>query len=51
VGGVLSDSSYEVDAVGWFTIEHALRVLTFAGEREVLQMAQTRLLEGQGYQS
>jgi 8-oxo-dGTP pyrophosphatase MutT (NUDIX family) len=45
VGGVLSDSSYEVDAVGWFTPEHALRILTFAGEREVLQMARERLMD------
>jgi 8-oxo-dGTP pyrophosphatase MutT (NUDIX family) len=43
VGGTLSDASYEVDAVGWFTLEHAHRILTFAGEREVLQMAQVRL--------
>lgn len=47
-GGVLSDSSYEVDAVGWFTLEHAHRVLTFAGEREVLQMAQDILMGAQG---
>src|SRR5690606_17636867 len=43
VGGAVSDTSYEVDAVGWFTLEDAHRVLTFAGEREVLQMAQARL--------
>jgi 8-oxo-dGTP pyrophosphatase MutT (NUDIX family) len=43
VGGVLSDSSYEVDAVGWFRLDHALRVLTFPGEREVLEMAQSKL--------
>ena len=43
VGGALSDASYEVDAVGWFTLEHAYNILTFAGEREVMQMAQTRL--------
>lgn len=42
-GGALSDASYEVDAVGWFTLEHAARILTFAGEREVLRMAQARL--------
>jgi 8-oxo-dGTP pyrophosphatase MutT (NUDIX family) len=50
-GGVLSDSSYEVDAVGWFAIEHALRVLTFAGEREVLQMAQARLNQDKNHQA
>lgn len=44
VGGVLSDSSYEVDAVGWFRLDHALTVLTFPGEREVLEMAQNKLL-------
>lgn len=43
VGGELSDSSYEVDAVGWFTLEHALSALTFEGEREVLRLAQVRL--------
>ena len=43
VGGVLSDSSYEVDAVGWFTLERALAALTFDGEREVLEMAQKLL--------
>lgn len=43
VGGTLSDTSYEVDAVGWFTLEHAHRILTFPGEREVLRMAQERL--------
>ena len=43
IGGTLSDTSYEVDAVGWFTLEEALDMLTFPGEREVLQMAQARL--------
>jgi 8-oxo-dGTP pyrophosphatase MutT (NUDIX family) len=43
VGGELSDSSYEVDAVGWFTLEGALVALTFDGERAVLELAQTRL--------
>lgn len=47
VGGVLSDSSYEVDGVGWFTLERAIRVLTFAGEREVAQLALAQL-KGQG---
>jgi 8-oxo-dGTP pyrophosphatase MutT (NUDIX family) len=46
VGGALSDASYEVDGVGWFTLEHAQRILTFAGEREVLRMAQARLRTG-----
>ena len=44
VGGALSDTSYEVDAVGWFAIEDALQMLTFAGEREVLQLAYARLV-------
>lgn len=43
VGGALSDTSYEVDAVGWFQIEDALKMLTFTGEREVLQLAHARL--------
>ena len=44
-GGALSDASYEVDAVGWFTLEHAHHILTFAGEREVAEMALVRLRE------
>lgn len=44
-GGALSDDSYEVDAVGWFSLDHAARILTFAGEREVLRLAQARLQE------
>jgi 8-oxo-dGTP pyrophosphatase MutT (NUDIX family) len=42
-GGTLSDTSYEVDAVGWFTLEEAQRILTFKGELEVVQMAQAIL--------
>jgi 8-oxo-dGTP diphosphatase len=44
VGGVLSDDSYEVDAVGWFGLERAVELLTFEGEREVLQAAQAKLM-------
>lgn len=36
IGGELSDASIEVDATGWFTLEEAQRLLTFAGEREVI---------------
>lgn len=43
VGGELSDSSYEVDAVAWFTLEQAAGILTFAGEREVVLMAKEQL--------
>ena len=39
VGGELCDDSYEVDAVGWFTPEQALQMLTFGGEQSVVQMA------------
>lgn len=39
VGGTLSDASYEVDGVGWFTIEEALEMLTFKGETEVARQA------------
>ncbi|RIK44294.1 MAG: NUDIX hydrolase [Chloroflexi bacterium] len=39
VGGELSDASYEVDSVGWFTPQHALRQLTFSGEKKVVQKA------------
>ncbi len=39
VGGELTDDCFEVDATGWFALDHALELLTFAGEREVMQMA------------
>ncbi|MCB0071301.1 MAG: NUDIX domain-containing protein [Caldilineaceae bacterium] len=42
VGGVISDASHEVDGVAWFTLEQALNVLTFKGERGVVRMAQER---------
>ncbi len=47
VGGRLSDSSYEVDGVGWFTFDEAQKILTFAGELEVVQLARS-LLDGTG---
>ena len=43
VGGTLSDDSYEVDAVGWFSLAEAQAILTFSGESEVLRLAQERL--------
>jgi 8-oxo-dGTP diphosphatase len=46
IGGQLSDSSYEVDGVGWFTFDEAQQRLTFAGELEVAQLAR-KLLEEQ----
>ncbi len=46
VGGVLSDSSYEVDAVGWYTLEQAEAILTFDGELEVVQLAR-RIFNGE----
>lgn len=39
VGGELTDNSYEVDDVGWFTLEEALRIMTFEGEKSVVQQA------------
>jgi len=39
IGGELNDSSYEVDDVQWFTTEAALRVMTFTGEKAVLEQA------------
>ena len=42
-GGELSDASIEVDGVAWFTAADALQVLTFPGEREVVQAALDRL--------
>ena len=45
VGGELSDACYEVDAVGWFTLDQAEAMLTFSGELEVVQLARVRLDE------
>jgi 8-oxo-dGTP pyrophosphatase MutT (NUDIX family) len=46
VGGELSDASYEVDAVGWFTLDEAQTILTFDGEQEVLALARDYLAGG-----
>ena len=43
VGGELSDASYEVDGVGWFTPDQAAEILTFAGEKSVVQLAKELL--------
>jgi len=45
IGGELTDSSYEVDAVGWFTQEEALRIMTFDGEKSVVWQALALLTE------
>ncbi|MCB0063870.1 MAG: NUDIX domain-containing protein [Caldilineaceae bacterium] len=37
--GELNDSSYEVDDVQWFTPEAALDIMTFEGEKVVVQQA------------
>jgi 8-oxo-dGTP pyrophosphatase MutT (NUDIX family) len=42
-GGVLSDASCEVDGVAWFTFDQAATILTYAGDREVVQLAWSRL--------
>ena len=47
VGGELTDSSIEVDGVGWFTPEMALAILTFTGEQEVVQLS-IEALRGRG---
>lgn len=44
-GGTISDQSYEVDGVAWFSMEQALAVLTFDGEREVAEQAARILAE------
>jgi 8-oxo-dGTP pyrophosphatase MutT (NUDIX family) len=44
VGGELSDASYEVDGVGWYTLEEAEHTLTFSGEKEVLRFAMNLLM-------
>jgi 8-oxo-dGTP pyrophosphatase MutT (NUDIX family) len=38
-GGELNDSSYEVDDVQWFTPAAALEIMTFRGEKIVVQQA------------
>lgn len=43
-GGMISDASHEVDGVAWFTLDQALDVLTFPGERSVVRHARQRLL-------
>jgi 8-oxo-dGTP pyrophosphatase MutT (NUDIX family) len=43
IGGELSDNSIEVDGTAWFRPAEALHVLTFLGERDVVQAAVTRL--------
>jgi 8-oxo-dGTP pyrophosphatase MutT (NUDIX family) len=43
IGGQLNDSSYEVDDVQWFTPDVAMRVMTFGGEKAVLEEAIKRL--------
>ncbi len=49
VGGELSDASFEVDAVAWFTPQRALAILAFDGEREVVELA-AKQLEQRFYQ-
>jgi 8-oxo-dGTP pyrophosphatase MutT (NUDIX family) len=44
VGGVLNDSSIEVDSTAWFRPAEALNVLTFLGERNVVQAAIAKLI-------
>ena len=43
IGGELSDESYEVDGVAWFTVDQARDVLTFDGEKVVLELAYAAL--------
>lgn len=43
IGGELSDNSIEVDGTAWFRLEEALKVLTFLGERDVVQAAMAKL--------
>jgi 8-oxo-dGTP pyrophosphatase MutT (NUDIX family) len=45
VGGELSDTSIEVDAVAWFTPQQAIDILSFEGERDVVRMAQKKLMQ------
>lgn len=43
VSNTLSDDSREVDSVGWFTIKQAISLLSFAGERRVMEQARELL--------
>lgn len=43
-GGSLSDACSEVDSAAWFTLEQAAELLSFTGEREVVQEARLHLL-------
>lgn len=43
VSGIISDASHEVDGVAWYTIDSAIDVLTFPGERIVTQQAREQL--------
>jgi 8-oxo-dGTP pyrophosphatase MutT (NUDIX family) len=43
IGGELNDNSIEVDGTAWFRPHEALNVLTFLGERDVVQAAMARL--------
>lgn len=43
ISGTLSDASHEVDGVGWFTFDQALKKLTFRGEIEVVRSALDQL--------
>lgn len=47
IGGELNDSSYEVDDVQWFAPEKALKIMTFAGEKAVVEQA-LRLIRERG---
>ena len=49
IGGELNDSSYEADDVQWFTTEAALRMMTFGGEKAVLEQA-VQLLQDRGFE-
>jgi 8-oxo-dGTP pyrophosphatase MutT (NUDIX family) len=47
VGGRLQDHDHEFDEVGWFPIDEALKLMTHATEREVVQRA-AEILAGRG---
>lgn len=42
-GGELSDSSFEVDGVAWFSLDEALKILTFEAEKECLRLAKEQI--------
>jgi 8-oxo-dGTP pyrophosphatase MutT (NUDIX family) len=46
VSGEISNSSPEVDEVGWFQIDKAIALITFSSDREILSLAKEKIGPG-----